>query len=328
MMSIKGRRILLVVLLLAIIFFTFFALSVGSADVQDPWKFIFDRSLTGAAHDIIWDIRYPRVIAALLVGMALGVAGALSQSATNNPLADPSIIGTSAGASLGASLAVVLNISSIGTLGVTVAATVGALVASLLTFALSRSVLQLVIVGIATSALFTATTGLMISIADKPEARSISFWSFGSLALANSNTLSLLTPLVITTSILGWYYSQRLDLLVLGDREVGHLGFKPQQMRLIAFILISVLIATAVSAVGSIAFLALAAPHITRYLIGPSNRPLMIGSAVIGAGLLLVADTAARTIAPPIELPIGFITSLIGAQILILILRKSGEVWR
>lgn len=328
MMSIKSRRILLAVLLFAITLFTFFALSVGSADVQDPWKFIFDRSLTGAGHDIIWDIRYPRVIAALLVGMALGVAGALSQSATNNPLADPSIIGTSAGASLGASLAVVLNISSIGTLGVTVAATVGALVASLLTFALSRSVLQLVIVGIATSALFTATTGLMISIADKPEARSISFWSFGSLALANSNTLSLLTPLVITTSILGWYYSQRLDLLVLGDREVGHLGFKPQQMRLIAFILISVLIATAVSAVGSIAFLALAAPHITRYLIGPSNRPLMIGSAVIGAGLLLVADTAARTIAPPIELPIGLITSLIGAPILILILRKSGEVWR
>jgi iron complex transport system permease protein len=327
-MSIKGRRILLVALLLAITFFTFFALSVGSADVQDPWKFIFDRSLTGAGHDIIWDIRFPRVAAALLVGMALGVAGALSQSATNNPLADPSIIGTSAGASLGASLAVVLNIASIGTLGVTIAATVGALVASLLTFALSRSVLQLVIVGIATSALFTATTGLMISVADKPEARSISFWSLGSLALANSNTLSLLTPLVIATSILGWYYSQRLDLLVLGDREVGHLGFNPQRMRLIAFILISVLIATAVSTVGSIAFLALAAPHITRYLIGPSNRPLMIGSAVIGAGLLLVADTAARTIAPPIELPIGLITSLIGAPILILILRKSGEVWR
>lgn len=327
-MSIKGRRILLLALLIAITFFTFFSLSVGSVDVQDPWKFIFDRSLTGAGHDIIWDIRFPRVAAALLVGMALGVAGALSQSATNNPLADPSIIGTSAGASLGASLAVVLNIASIGTLGVTVAATFGALVASLLTFALSRSVLQLVIVGIATSALFTAATGLLISIADKPEARSISFWSFGSLALANSTTLSLLTPLVIATSILGWYYSQRLDLLVLGDREVGHLGFHPQRMRLIAFILISVLIATAVSSVGSIAFLALAAPHITRYLIGPSNRPLMIGSAVIGAGLLLVADTAARTIAPPIELPIGLITSLIGAPILILILRKSGEVWR
>jgi iron complex transport system permease protein len=267
-------------------------------------------------------------MAALLVGMALGVAGALSQSATNNPLADPSIIGTSAGASFGAAIAIVLGFASIGTLGATMAAAVGALIASLLTFAFSRSVLQLVIVGIATSALFTAITGLVISMADKPEARSISFWSFGSLSLVNTESLALLAPLAIVTSLLGWYYSQKMDLLVLGDREVSHLGFSPKQMRLIAFILISILIAISVSTVGSIAFLALAAPHITRYLIGPSNRPLMIGSAVIGAGLLLFADTAARTIAPPIELPIGLITSLIGAPILILILRKSGEVWR
>lgn len=324
----KGRRILLVAILISIAAFTLFALSVGSADLQSPWRYIFDRSLVGPGHEIIWDIRFPRVIAALLVGMALGIAGALSQSATNNPLADPSIIGTSAGASLGASLAIVLNLASIGTFGATLAAAVGALLASLLTFALSRSVLQLVIVGIATSALFTAVTGLLISMAGKPEARSISFWSLGSLALANMNTLSLLAPLTLVTAILGWYYSQKLDLLVLGDREVSHLGFNPKQIRFIAFILISILIATSVSTVGSIAFLALAAPHITRYLIGPSNRPLMIGSAVIGAGLLLIADTAARTIAPPIELPIGLITSLIGAPILILILRKSGEVWR
>jgi iron complex transport system permease protein len=328
MMSIKGRRILLVALLASIALFSLFALSVGSVSVDSAWKHIFDRSLTGPSHDIIWDIRFPRVMAALLVGMALGVAGALSQSATNNPLADPSIIGTSAGASFGAAIAIVLGFASIGTLGATMAAAVGALIASLLTFAFSRSVLQLVIVGIATSALFTAITGLLISMADKPEARSISFWSLGSLALVNSDSLALLAPLVIVTSLLGWYYSQKMDLLVLGDREVSHLGFNPKQMRLIAFILISILIAISVSTVGSIAFLALAAPHITRYLIGPSNRPLMIGSAVIGAGLLLIADTAARTIAPPIELPIGLITSLIGAPILILILRKSGEVWR
>ena len=327
-MSIKGRRILLLALLISIALFTLFALSVGSADLQSPWSYIFDRSLQGPGHEIIWEIRYPRVMAALLVGMALGVAGALSQSATNNPLADPSIIGTSAGASFGASLAIVLNLASVSTFGATIAAAVGALIASLVTFALARSALQLVIVGIATSALFTAITGLLISMADKPEARSISFWSLGSLALVNMNTLALLTPLVLTVSIIGWYYSQKMDLLVLGDREVSHLGFNPQRMRLMAFIFISILIAVAVSTVGSIAFLALAAPHITRYLIGPSNRPLMIGSAVIGAGLLLVADTAARTLAAPIELPIGLITSLVGAPILILILRKSGEVWR
>lgn len=327
-MSIKGRRFLLLALLLSITAFSLFALTVGSSDVQSPWSFVFDRSLTGVGHEIIWDIRFPRVVAALLVGAALGVAGALSQSATNNPLADPSIIGTSAGAALGATVAVVLGIATVGTLGTTIAATIGALIASLLTFALSRTVLQLVIVGIATSALFTAASGLLIAIADKPEARSISFWSMGSLALTQSNTLQLLAPLVIVTSIAAWFYSQRMDLLVLGDREVTHLGFNPKQMRLIAFILISILIATSVSVVGSIAFLSLAAPHITRYLIGPTNRPLMIGSAVIGAGLLAIADTAARALVPPIELPIGLITSLIGAPILIMVLRKSGEVWR
>lgn len=327
-MSIKGRRILLIILLASISLFAIFALSIGSADVQSPWSHIFNRSLDGAGHQIIWEIRYPRVMAALLIGMALGVAGALSQSATNNPLADPSIIGTSAGASFGASLAIVFNLASVATFGATIAAAIGALAVSLLTFALSRSALQLVIVGIATSALFTAFTGLLISMADKPEARSISFWSFGSLALVNINTLALLTPFVLTISILGWYYSQKMDLLVLGDREVSHLGLNPQRMRLIAFIFISLLIAVSVSTVGSIAFLALAAPHITRYLIGPTNRPLMIGSAVIGAGLLLIADTAARTLVAPIELPIGLITSLIGAPILILVLRKSGEVWR
>ncbi len=327
-MSVKGRRLLLIAILASIAAFSLFALSVGSASVQSPWRYIFDRSLTGAGHEIIWDIRFPRVLAALLIGAALGVAGALSQSATNNPLADPSIIGTSAGASLGATVAVVLGVASIGSFGATLAAAAGALLASLLTFALSRSALQLVIIGIATSALFTSMTGILLSLADKPEARSISFWSFGSLALANSNTLQLLLPLIAIAAIFGWYYSQKMDLLALGDREVTHLGFNAQRMRLIAFLVISILIATSVSAVGSIAFLALAAPTTTRYLIGPTNRPLVIGSAVIGAGLLLLADTAARTLAPPIELPIGLITSVIGAPILILVLRKSGEVWR
>ena len=327
-MGVKARRILLVAILVFIFAFSLFALSIGSAQVEDVWRYIFNPSLQGAGQQIIWDIRFPRVLAALLVGMALGVAGALSQSATNNPLADPSIIGTSAGASLGATIAVVLNLASIGTISATIAATIGALLASIATFALSRSLLQLVIVGIATSALLSALSGLLISIADKPEARSISFWSLGSLSLATMDTVKQIAPVILIASIAGWYYSQKMDLFALGDRQIRHLGQDPKRMRLIAFIIISVLIATAVSAVGSIAFLALAAPHITRYLIGPLNRPLMIGSAVIGGGLLLLADTAARTIAPPLELPIGLITSIIGAPILIAVLRRGSEVWR
>lgn len=327
-MSVRGRRFLLAAILLGIAGFALYALSVGSADIESPWKHIFSPSLQGASHDVIWDIRFPRVLAALLIGAALGVAGAISQAATNNPLADPSIIGTTAGASFGAAIAVILNIASIGTWPVTVFAFLGALFASLATFAASRSAIQLVIVGIATSALLSALVGLLLTIADRPDARSIAFWSLGSLALVSMQSISLLVPVVIVGVIVAWYISQRLDLLALGDEEVRFLGKNPQRMRLGAFLIISLLIATAVSTVGSIAFLALAAPHITRFLIGPSNRPLVIGSAVIGAGLLLIADTAARAIAPPFELPIGLITSLIGAPILILVLRRSSEVWR
>lgn len=327
-MSVRNRRLLLLVILISIAGFIFFSLSVGSAAIDSPWRYIFHPSITGPGHDIIWGIRFPRILAALLVGLALGVAGALSQSATNNPLADPSIIGTSAGAALGAAIAITMGIASIGTFSITIAATIGALIASLITIALSKNALHLVIIGIATSALLSAISGLAISIADKPEARSISFWSLGSLALANSATVKVLAPVVLLTSVLGWLYSQKMDLLVLGDREVEYLGVRPQRIRLIGFLITSILIASTVSAVGSIAFLALAAPHITRFLIGPTNRPLIIGSGVIGAGLLLIADTAARTIAPPLELPIGLITSLIGAPILVLVLRKSSEVWR
>ena len=327
-MSVRGRRYLLVAILLGISGFALYALSVGSAEIDSPWKHIFSPSLQGASHDVIWDIRFPRVLAALLIGAALGVAGAISQAATNNPLADPSIIGTTAGASFGAAIAVILSIASIGTWPVTLFAFLGALFASLATFAASRSAIQLVIVGIATSALLSALVGLLLTIADRPDARSIAFWSLGSLALVSMASISLLAPVVIVGVIVAWYISQRLDLLALGDEEVRFLGKNPQRMRLGAFLIISLLIATAVSTVGSIAFLALAAPHITRFLIGPSNRPLVIGSAVIGAGLLLIADTAARAIAPPFELPIGLITSLIGAPILILVLRRSSEVWR
>ena len=327
-MTIRGRRILLLAILLGIAAFSLFALSIGSVELPSVWRYIFNPGLPGNAHEIIWNIRLPRVLAALLIGLALGVAGALSQSATNNPLADPSIIGTSAGASLGAVIALLLNISPIGSFPIIICAVIGALVVSLATFALSRSALQLVIIGIATSALISSIVGLLISISDRADARSISFWSLGSLALVSKASVAPLALLIIPTAIAGWYFSQSLDLLALGDRGVQHLGVKPQKLRLIAFIFISILIATSVSTVGSIAFLALAAPHITRFLIGPTNRPLVIGSGVIGAGILLLADTAARSLVPPYELPIGLITSLVGAPILILILRKSGEVWR
>jgi iron complex transport system permease protein len=242
MNQLQKRWALFLTTALVILSFALFALSVGSASIESPWSYIFNPSLQGPSHDVIWDIRFPRVLAALLVGAALGVAGALAQSATNNPLADPSIIGTTAGASLGATVAVLLNVAAVGTLPVTVAALLGALAASLATFAAARSALQLVIVGIATSALLTAIVGLVLTIADRPDARSIAFWSFGSLALVTTKSIYLLAPLILLGTASAWFISQKMDLLALGDREVRFLGVNPQRMRLLAFFIVSLLI--------------------------------------------------------------------------------------
>jgi iron complex transport system permease protein len=317
-------------LVLAVPFLSMFALSVGAADVIDIWRYIFNPFLDtqSPSHQIIWEIRAPRVAAALLVGAALGVAGSLAQSSTNNPLADPAILGTSAGASLGVLLGVLLNVVTIGSVGSVICAAAGALAATLLTFSLARSALSLITIGIGVSAILNAIVGLTITAISRPDARSISFWSFGSLSLVTGKNLAILAPILVVSALFAWKMAPRLDLLSLGDSSVRHMGFNAYRIRLATFAVLATLVAVTVSTVGSIAFLALAAPHIARYLHGPRNRNLVIFAGLIGALILLIADTAARALIPPFELPIGLLTSLIGAPILIATLKKSGDIWR
>jgi iron complex transport system permease protein len=320
----------LIPLLIAVPALAFVALALGAADVVHIWKYIFNPFLDpqSPSHQIIWEIRAPRIAAALLVGAALGIAGSLAQSSTNNPLADPAILGTSAGASLGVLLGVLTNVVSIGSLGAVLCAALGALAATLLTFSLARSALQLITIGIGVSAILSAIVGLTISAVSRPDARSISFWSFGSLSLVTAENLYILVPVLIVGALFAWKIAPTLDLLSLGDSSVRHIGHNAQRIRLKAFAVLATLVAVTVSSVGSIAFLALAAPHIARYLCGPRNRILVLFSGIIGGLILLLADTASRALLPPFELPIGLLTSLIGAPILIITLKKSGDVWR
>ena len=322
------KRALAVALLLIAI--SVFALSLGATDVAQTWKYILDpfSNSANSSHQIIWELRAPRIAAALLVGASLGIAGVLAQGSTNNPLADPAILGTSAGAALGVLLGVLLNIVSIGSIGAVVFAAIGALLATLLTFSLARSALQLITIGIGVSAILTAIVGLTITVISRPDARSISFWSFGSLALVTPKSLLLLAPVLVIATVLAWKIAPSLDLLSLGDASVRHIGGDAQRIRWKAFVILATLVAVTVSIVGSIAFLALAAPHIARFINGPRNRSLIFYAGAIGALILLIADTAARALVPPYELPIGLLTSLIGAPILIITLKKGGEVWR
>lgn len=314
---------------LLLIFFILLALSVGASHIDNFWSAIINPS----SNEILWQIRIPRVIAAVLVGGALAIAGLMAQGACNNPLAEPAILGTSAGASLATVAAVLFGVVQVGSLGAIACGAIGALLATALSFRLASirnnlSSLALIIVGIAVSASITAVVGLATTMVTRADARSISFWNFGSLALITTdNLLGLFLVSVIGFGV-AWKVAPSLDLLSLGDATAFHLGVDIRKVRMMALVALSILAGGAVSTVGTIAFLGLAAPHIARFIYGPAHRYLIIQSAVIGATLLVFADTAARTIAQPNELPIGLVTSLIGAPILIALVALKNTTWK
>lgn len=306
-----------------------FALSVGASHINNFWTALFDPG----SNEILWQIRMPRVFAAVLVGAALGIAGLMAQGACNNALAEPAILGTSAGASLGAVVAILFGVVQVGSIGAIVCGAIGALLATTLTFRLASlrnnlSSFALVIVGIAVSASITAVVGLATTMVTRADARSISFWNFGSLSLITAENLIGLFLIVVVGALIAWRVAPALDLLSLGEATAFHLGVNIRKTRMLALVSLSILAGGAVSTVGTIAFLGLAGPHIARFIYGPAHRFLVIQSALIGATVLVLADTAARTIASPNELPIGLVTSLIGAPILIALVAVKNTTWR
>ena len=313
-----------------LLFASVIGLAFGTSDVAGVWQIIFSPFTdTGSlSHQIVWELRGTRIAAAVLVGASLGIAGTLAQGSTNNPLAEPTILGTSAGAALGVLLGVLSNLVEIGSVGAVLFAACGALLVTTLVFSLAHSALSLITVGIGVSAIVSALVGLTLTAVNRPDARSISFWTFGSFALVTPSDLLILAPLLLLGALAAWKLAPRLDLLSLGDAAVRHIGQRPQRIRFQSFVVLSILVAASVSLVGIISFLALAAPHIARYLFGPRNRSVVLNSAIVGALILLVADIASRSVVPPYELPIGLLTSLIGAPILIATLKRGKDVWR
>jgi iron complex transport system permease protein len=308
------------------------SLSVGASQIDGLLSALLNPGADTSAAQILWQIRIPRIFTALIVGAALGVAGALAQGATNNPLAEPAILGTSAGAALAVVIGVLANIVVIGSVGAMAIAAIGALLATLLTLrfaTLERSVspLNLVIIGLSLSATISAVVGLLTTAVSRSDARSISFWSFGSLALTNSNDLIPLLIFTLVGFVIALVIAPKLDQLSLGDTTARHLGIDPRKVRRVALIALAILIGAAVSTVGTISFLGLAAPHIARLISGPKHRPLILQSALLGATILLIADTLARTIAAPNELNVGLFTALIGAPILAILVRSRQSSW-
>ena len=305
------------------------SLYVGAAQIENFWSAFFNPN----SNEILWQIRFPRVTAAVIVGAALGVAGLLAQGACNNAVAEPAILGTAAGASFGAVLAISAGLVQVGTIGAIACGTIGGLATTALTFKLAAirgalSSFTLIIVGIAVSAIFTSLVGITSAMVSRADARSISFWSFGSLALITPDNLIGVSITTVLGLAIAWKIAPALDRLSLGDATAFHLGVNVARIRLIALIGLSILAGGAVSTVGSIAFIGLAAPHIARFIYGPAHRMLVAHSAIIGALIVVVADTVSRTIAQPNELPIGLATALLGAPVLIALVAFRNNVWR
>lgn len=305
------------------------SLAVGVTHIEGFWEELFKPG----RNEILWQIRFPRVIAALLVGAALAVAGLMSQGACNNALAEPSVLGTSAGASLATVIAILFGLVQVGSIAATACGVLGAIAATVLTFKLASkrsglSSFALIIVGIAVTAILTAVVGITTTMISRADARSISFWNFGSLSLI---TYDNLIGIFITTTFgfaLAFSIAPALDRLSLGDATAFYLGVDVVKVRKLALVALSISAGGAVSTVGTIAFLGLAAPHIARFIYGPAHRFLVIQSSIIGALILVTADTLARTIAQPNELPIGLVTSLIGAPVLITLVAMRNSTWR
>lgn len=305
------------------------SLYVGATQIDNFWSAL----INPGSNEILWQIRFPRVTAAVIVGAALGVAGLLAQGACNNAVAEPAILGTAAGASFGAVLAISTGLVEVGTIGAIACGTIGALLTTALTFKLAAirgalSSFTLIIVGIAISAIFTSFVGIASAMASRADARSISFWSLGSLALITSENLIGIALTTLIGVAIAWRIAPALDRLSLGDATAFHLGVNVARIRLFALIALSILAGGAVSTVGSIAFIGLAAPHIARFIYGPSHRKLVAHSAIIGGLIVVVADTVSRTIAQPNELPIGLATALLGAPVLIALVAFKNNVWR
>lgn len=276
---------------------------------------------------VVWEIRLPRILTAILVGFALAVSGAVYQGCFRNPLVEPFILGVSAGASLGASIGILYpgllwNVQS--------AAFLFALVAVALVYGLSRvdgrnPTLNLILAGIIIASLFQAAVSILKYLSDDASLRAIVFWIMGGLYYANWSDVAVLAPLLGVGLLLFWASSWRLNVLSLGDVEARSLGVNPDRLRLLLIVVATLLTAVSVAAVGIIAWVGLMMPHAARLVLGPDHRFVIPAAGLMGGLYLLACDTLARTLIGT-EIPISIVTSILGAPYLFYLLRRRGRL--
>lgn len=340
-----GFSTILIFCLVLILFSIGFSLTMGQADISVPEVYqilfykIFGVSLGDLTHvsnasaNIIWYVRTPRVLLAVFVGMGLALSGAIMQAVVQNPLADPYILGVSSGASLGATFAILIGFgvnSVFAQFGLTAMAFLGAIVATMAVLFLasiggSPTSTKLILSGTIISALCSSAANFIIYLSNNAEGvKSVTFWSMGSLASAKWGDLPLISFLVVVISLFFLFQHRPLNVMLLGDEAAMNLGISLTAIRRIYMLLAALLTGIIVAYSGMIGFVGLIVPHIIRGIVGSDHRRLLPLTALAGALFLIWADMLARTLISNAELPIGIITSAIGAPVFIYIIIRRG----
>ena len=286
--------------------------------------------------DIILDLRIPRALMALCVGAVLAAGGTAMQGLFRNPLADPTLIGVSGGAALAAACFIVLGASftfipdELKLYAMPVAAFLGGMIVVLVIQRLAQrdgrtDIATMLLAGIAVNAVVMAGIGLLTFVGNDAQLRTINFWMLGSLGGSGWGPLSAVGPVAAAVVLACLALARVLDGMMLGEREAQTLGFNVETAKRLLIVAVAAGVGTAVAFTGVIVFVGIVAPHMVRLAIGPAHRPLLIGAALLGGILLLLADTLCRLIVAPAELPIGIVTSLLGAPFFLALLLGRRE---
>ena len=278
---------------------------------------------------ILMEWRLPRIFIACVVGAGLALAGVVFQALLRNPLADPYILGVSSGGSLGAVIAIILGIGSIGGLStLPFFAFLGALSTMFLVYSVARiggrvPTHTLLLAGVIVNAFFAAIIMFLVSMIRADETHKFLLWSMGNLSPMEIKLTIISMSLIVLAGAALYCYAQSFNLFSLGEESAAQLGVEVESVKKVAFVLASLITGAAVSACGTIGFVGLIIPHIMRMTIGADHRVLMPASTLAGASFLILADTIARTIMQPTEIPVGVVTAICGGPFFIYLLRRK-----
>lgn len=344
----KRKVVFVSVCLLLAFLFLGLSISVGARDIGflEVYRILFDHicgvqyepgSSEAVSDYIVWNVRLPRTLFALVAGAGLAVSGAIMQNVMNNPLADPYTTGISSGACFGVAVAVILGVSvsvtsQLSNMGVIFNAFIFALFPMLLIMAVgsrrASSPATLILAGTAISYIFNALTTVLMMTTNSETLAEVYRWQVGSISEITWSSLPLMASVNIAGMFIAMVLANKLNVLALGDESAKSLGLNVNNMRLVCMMVVSFMVASVISYAGIISFVGLISAHIVRYVVHSDNKFVIPASAAFGALLMIGADIAARYLSPTDSIPIGVMLSFIGAPIfLALVIKQKRSMW-